>query len=101
MYILLIAATNFEIQPAINYLADRDCLIGKNEFDVLITGIGSMSTAYWLTKNIATRRPDRIIQAGIGGSFSENYPPGSLVLVNEEVTGDKLEALRKAKIEQL
>ena len=88
MYILLIAATNFEIQPTINYLADRDCLIGRNEFGVLITGIGSMSTAYWLTKSIATRRPDCIIQAGIGGSFSGNYPPGTLVLVNEEVTGD-------------
>jgi futalosine hydrolase len=88
MEILLIAATNFEIQPTINYLADRDCLIGSNRFDVLITGIGSMSTAYWLTKSIEKKRPALLIQAGVAGSFSENYPPGSLVLVNEEVTGD-------------
>ena len=88
MEILLIAATNFEIQPTINYLADRDCLIGSNRFDVLITGIGSMSTAYWLTKTIEKKRPALLIQAGVAGSFSENYPPGSLVLVNEEVTGD-------------
>lgn len=29
-----------------------------------------------------------LIQAGIAGSFSTDYPPGSIVLVNEEVTGD-------------
>jgi futalosine hydrolase len=88
MDILLTAATNFEIQPTINYLADRDCLIGSHRFEVLITGIGSMSTAYWLTKTIDKHRPDLLIQAGIGGSFSPDYPPGALVLVNEEVTGD-------------
>ncbi len=60
MEILLVAATNFEIQPTINYLAERDCIIGNNHFEVLITGIGSMSTTYWLTKTIAkqTARPD-------------------------------------------
>lgn len=88
MEILLIAATNFEIQPTVNYLAERDCLIGRNKFTVLITGIGSMSTAYWLTKAIEKHRPGLLIQAGVGGSFSGSYPPGSVVLVNEEVTGD-------------
>jgi len=88
MDILLIAATNFEIQPTINYLANHDRRIGKNRFDVLIAGIGSMSTTYWLTKAIEKKRPQMMIQAGIGGSFSPGFPPGSLVLVNEEVTGD-------------
>jgi futalosine hydrolase len=88
MDILLIAATNFEIQPTINFLASRDSIIGKNRFAVLIAGIGSMSTAYWLTKTVASKRPDMMIQAGIGGSYSTDYPPGSAVLINEEVTGD-------------
>ncbi|WP_205513699.1 futalosine hydrolase [Longitalea arenae] len=88
MEILLIAATNLEIQPTINYLADQNLLIGNNKFELLITGIGSMSTAYWLTKTIGKKRPDLLIQAGVGGSFSDKYPPGSLVLVQEEVTGD-------------
>ena len=88
MHILLTAATNFEIQPAINYLAERDCLRGKNKIDVLITGIGTLSTAYWITKNIADKRPDYMIQAGVAGSFSDAYPPGSMVLVSEEATGD-------------
>ena len=84
----MVAATNFEIQPTINYLAERDCIIGNNHFEVLITGIGSMSTTYWLTKSIAKHRPDCMIQAGIGGSFSASYPPGSMVLIKEELTGD-------------
>jgi futalosine hydrolase len=88
MDILLIAATNFEIQPTINFLTESNNVIGKNRFTVLIAGIGSMSTTYWLTKAIGNKRPHMIIQAGIGGSFSENYPPGSVVLINEEVTGD-------------
>lgn len=88
MDVLLIAATNFEIQPTINYLAGRDCIIGENRIDVLIAGIGSMSTAYWLTKTIEKKRPNLLIQAGVGGSFSPGHPPGSLVLVNEEVSGD-------------
>jgi futalosine hydrolase len=29
-----------------------------------------------------------MIQAGVAGSFSQSYPPGSLMLVHEEVTGD-------------
>lgn len=88
MYILLTAATNFEIQPAINYLAARDCIIGDNTFEILITGIGSMSTAYWVTKSIGQRRPDLMLQAGVAGSFSEAHPPGSLVMVSEEICGD-------------
>lgn len=88
MDILLIAATNFEIQPTINLLAEQDNVIGNNRFQVLIAGIGSMSTTYWLTKTIGNKRPHLLIQAGIGGSFSASYPPGSIVLVNEEVTGD-------------
>jgi futalosine nucleosidase len=88
MYILLTAATHFEIQPAIHFLAERDGRFGDHQFETLITGIGSMSTAYWVTKAIATRKPDYMIQAGVAGSFSPQYPPGSLVMVSEEICGD-------------
>jgi futalosine nucleosidase len=88
MYILLTAATSFEIQPAINFLAERDSIIGDHQFEILITGIGSMSTAYWVTKAITKRKPDYMIQAGIAGSFSPQHPPGSLVMVREEICGD-------------
>lgn len=88
MHILLTAATNFEIQPAINYLAERDCIIGDHTFEILITGIGSLSTAYWVTRAINKHRPDYMLQAGVAGSFSEAYASGSLVMVSEEICGD-------------
>jgi futalosine hydrolase len=88
MYILLTAATNLEIQPAVNYLAERGCRIGEHEIGLLITGIGTMSTAYWLTKSISERRPDFLIQAGVAGCFDASYTPGSVVMVAEEVSGD-------------
>lgn len=88
MDILLIAATNLEIQPAIDYLAARNSTIRNNRFAVLIAGIGSMSTTYWLTKAMGNKPPDMLIQAGIAGSFSADYAPGTAVLINEEVTGD-------------
>ncbi|MFT3827278.1 MAG: futalosine hydrolase [Chitinophagaceae bacterium] len=88
MYILLTAATKMEIQPTIDFLRQHDFQYHGHEIDVLITGIGSISTTYLLTYNIHNHRPDYLLQAGIAGSFSPNYPPGSLVFVNEDISGD-------------
>lgn len=88
MYILLVAATRLEIQPTIDFLREHNYVYNGHEIDVLITGIGSISTTYLLSYNIHNDRPDYLIQAGVAGSFSEDYPPGSLVLVNTEVMAD-------------
>lgn len=89
MEIMLVAATSPEIAPALEWLQ-------RNEFrtksgtavQVVITGIGSMQTTYRLMEAIHHRRPDAILQAGIAGSFSHTCPPGSLIIVQEESTGD-------------
>lgn len=88
MYILLVAATRQEIQPTIQFLHEQNYTCNDHEIDILVTGLGSISTSYLLTYNIDNMRPDYIVQAGICGSFSEDYPPGDLVLVSEETTGD-------------
>ena len=88
MHILLVAATTFEIQPVINYLQSHANEVPPRSVSLLITGIGSMATAYHLTKSIAQQRPDYIIQAGIGGSFSAQFPPGQVVLVESDRMGD-------------
>ena len=80
MQILLASATTIEIKPTIEWLDGRGA--------ILITGIGSTASSYALTKYILQYKPDMIIQAGIGGSFSTKYPPGSVVLINEEVIAD-------------
>ena len=78
-----------EIQLTIDFLEQRgEHMINENEIVVLITGIGGVSTAFFLAFSMNEFRPDYVIQAGIGGSFSTEYPPGNLVLIKEEVNGD-------------
>lgn len=88
MHILLTAATSFEIQSVINFLQQQQYRVDGHRVEVLVAGIGGMHTAYQLTNRMAQNRPDYAIQAGIGGSFSTNYPPGSAVLVQQEISGD-------------
>ncbi len=56
--------------------------------DILITGIGLMSTTYALTRQIQLRKPDIIIQAGIAGSFDKSIPLGTVVAVKKETVAD-------------
>jgi futalosine hydrolase len=88
MHILLAAATTFEIQPVIDFLQKARHQVQGHSVEVLITGIGGMHTTYQLATRLAQHRPDYAIQAGVGGSLSTTYPPGSIVLVQQEVSGD-------------
>lgn len=91
MYILLAAATKFEIQPAIDFLdnAPSGAIVHKtrHEIEFLITGIGSVATAWSLMRHIGRRRPDIIIQAGIAGCFSGKRP-GEVMVIREEILAD-------------
>lgn len=88
MYILLVAATKKEIEPTIQWLQQQQYQVQDHEVDVLITGIGGIHTTYLLSYNIHLDRPDYIVQAGIAGSFTSDFPPGSLLFIDEEVHGD-------------
>jgi futalosine hydrolase len=114
MYILLAAATKFEIQPAIEFLGNTSSgpivhsreqkppLKTPHDIEFLATGIGSIATAHSLMRHIGRRRPDIIIQAGISGRFpdkvrgrvrpadevSEAKPPGEVMVVREEILAD-------------
>jgi len=94
MYILLAAATSFEIQPSIDLLRGRRDLLQErgpgpdsHEWGVLITGIGSVAATHSIMRQIGRRRPDIIIQAGIAGCFT-GRPAGDVVVVEEEAPGD-------------
>jgi len=87
MYIVLAAATSFEIQPTIDLLKNGSAPAGGLETDVLITGIGALPTAYALMRQIGRRRPDIVIQAGIAGCFTPGRI-GTVLAVKEEVLGD-------------
>lgn len=88
MYILLVSATNNEISTTMEWLASNKGLVNGNEVEVLITGIGSAMTSYALARQLLWRSPELVLQAGIGGSFSEKYPPESVVFVADEVFAD-------------
>jgi futalosine hydrolase len=59
-----------------------------DRFDCLITGVGQAPCAVWLAKCLGQRSYDRVIQAGLAGSFTERYPKRSVVVVGEEFFGD-------------
>jgi futalosine hydrolase len=93
MQILLASATTNEIAPTIDWLK-RENYTGV---EWAVTGIGSTATAFALTRAIYDSRPSLIIQAGIGGSFSPQYPPGALAFIGEEVIAD-LGALEQGRL---
>jgi len=87
MYIVLAAATSFEIQPTIDLLKNGSASARSSDMEVLITGIGVLSTVYALMRQIGRRRPDIVIQAGIAGCFTPGRI-GTVLTVKEEVLGD-------------
>lgn len=77
--ILLVAATEFEIQPIRKKI---------NENQVLITGLGVYATMFHLMKKITHQQFDLIVHAGIGGSFDQDYPLGSVFQIVSERFAD-------------
>ena len=105
MRILIVSATAFEIAPLITCLKGKPLHSGsrqkglgkldlkagdqlklkhnKNQIDILITGIGMTSTAYWLGKTLSPRN-DRAYQFGVAGSFNRKLELGEVVQVTED-----------------
>jgi futalosine hydrolase len=84
MRILVCAATEMEIAPLIQILS----LKKDPSIHLLITGIGLMAATYALTKEIATHRPDAIIQAGVAGSLQPERSLAEVVAIKNECIGD-------------
>lgn len=79
MKLLVVAATEAEIGPFLQQIVN---------IDVLITGVGMVATTYGLTRKLAQNDYDLVIQAGVGGSFDETIPLGSIVFVTADSWGD-------------
>jgi futalosine hydrolase len=86
MYILLVAATTFEIQPTIEALGNRPGP-GPHRVEPLVTGVGGMAAAWSLTRQISSNRPDVIIQAGIAGTLRGRLP-GEVLVIGEDEPAD-------------
>lgn len=77
--ILLVSATEFEIQPIRKKLKENQ---------VLITGIGVYATVFQLMKKLANHHFDLIIHAGVGGSFDLTASLGSVFQISAERFAD-------------
>ena len=88
MNILIVAATVFEIQPAIDHFERYRFETGQPGPEVLITGVGAVAATYHLTTYLTTNTPELIIQAGIAGSFRREITLGTVFFVEEESFGD-------------
>jgi futalosine hydrolase len=90
MNILLAAATNIELSPFLNhYRKNETSFLPNHEIDVLITGIGLTATTYSLSRQLTIKRPDMIIQAGVGGCFDAEIPLGTVLAVKQEAIADQ------------
>lgn len=95
MNILLIAATEAEIAPLIEYISQsweavegRVYALEPHQLTIGITGVGMMQAAYSVTKLLANNSFEIAIQAGIAGSFDHDIALCSMVYVASEQLGD-------------
>ncbi|HWN89059.1 MAG TPA: futalosine hydrolase [Chitinophagaceae bacterium] len=84
--ILVIAATAKEINPFIELTRTGDL---KNNIDILISGIGLAASTYHLAKQLALKKYDVVIQAGVAGSFDLRIPLGAVVAVKQDTIADQ------------
>ena len=89
MNCLIVAATPIEISPIINELRNGKLVNVSVNLDVLVTGIGLTATTYALSKQFSIRKPDLVIQAGVGGCFDKNIPLGTVVAIKKEAIADQ------------
>jgi len=91
MKLLITAATTKEIQPTLDFYKAKlesgaKFLNGSPAF--LITGVGMVSTAFWLGKIFAENHFDLALNMGIAGSFSRDLSIGEVVCVRQDTIAD-------------
>lgn len=78
MKILIVAATQFEIQPFLEVASNYpNC-------DTVITGVGMVATAFELGRILHENEYDLLINIGIAGCFDRNLKIGEVVQVTSE-----------------
>ena len=92
MKTLVVSATYKELKPLlgkaekINQIDDKlnTYRLGSKEFDLLCTGVGMVATSFHLGRVLSSHKYDRVINAGIAGSFEKNIPLGTVVEIVED-----------------
>lgn len=85
--ILVVAATAKEIDPFLK--AVNQAQFKAKNIDILISGIGLTASTYHLLKQLALKKYDMVIQAGVAGSFDLKIPLGAVVAVKQDTIADQ------------
>lgn len=95
MKLLMVAATEAEIGPLLEYLNNAWTKAESNSYtkntdliDICITGVGMLATTYAITKTLLAKKYDLALQAGICGAFDRQLKLGELVYISSEQLGD-------------
>lgn len=79
MKILVVAATEMEIAP----------FVAQNNYvEILITGVGAPACMYALTKKLLSNQYHLVIQAGIAGTFKNQFSLGETFAVTSDLFAD-------------
>lgn len=63
--------------------------IGEHSVALVVTGMGGVNTAHGLTALLEARRPDLVLQLGVGGAYpGGGLGIGDLAVATEEIYGD-------------
>ncbi|HNY08191.1 MAG TPA: futalosine hydrolase, partial [Bacteroidales bacterium] len=92
MKILIVSATHLEIEPLVRKLKLRKQLTAnlirytykQYVIDILISGVGMVSTAFNLGTILSRRRYDAAINMGIAGSFNPELKIGDVVNITSD-----------------
>ncbi len=92
MKTLIVSATHLELKPLldkaekINRIDDKlsSYHLDGNEFYLLCTGVGMVATSFHMGRVLSSHKYDRVINAGIAGSFEKNIPLGTVVEIVED-----------------
>ena len=86
MKILVVAATQQELEPALKFFQDGES--GPHSVSFHCTGVGLTTAAIVITQLALQHFPDLIIQAGIAGCFQEQLRIGDVVFIQSDRQAD-------------
>ncbi|PWS32831.1 futalosine hydrolase [Pedobacter paludis] len=86
MKTLVVAATKAELAFFYQHfnLPEGDFIEARN-FDLLITGVGMVATAYSLGRYLKSSKYNLVLNVGIAGSFDRSVALGSLLNITEDI----------------
>lgn len=106
---LIVTATKMEIMPLLHFLDQQalkqddsksnnnikstivphyQYIFNDTKIDVLITGIGLLSTCFHLTRVLYQQYYSEVIHIGVAGSYLHNIQIGDLVYIKSQEIGD-------------